>query len=118
MPATGSVPLWSRRSKVNIEAKQAGAETVRQKMVSARAWDALRTSLATVAKPPSVVRDWLCRAGGAVTAEDIGCSRPALREALLHMHEIRKRFTVVDLAWMAGVLPGAVDEIIDEWLSG
>jgi hypothetical protein len=34
------------------------------------------------------------------------------------MHEIRKRFTVVDLAWLVGVLPNAADEIIDEWLVG
>jgi hypothetical protein len=33
------------------------------------------------------------------------------------MHEIRKRFTIVDLAWLTGVLPNAVDELIDEWLT-
>jgi len=32
------------------------------------------------------------------------------------MHEIRRRFTIVDLAWLAGVLPGRADELIDEWL--
>ena len=54
---------------------------------------------------------------GAVTADDIGCSREALRAAMLHMHEMRKRFTIVDLAWMLGVLPGAADAIISEWLT-
>jgi hypothetical protein len=34
------------------------------------------------------------------------------------MHEIRKRPTVVDLAWMLGILPDAADEIIDTWLTG
>jgi hypothetical protein len=32
------------------------------------------------------------------------------------MHEIRKRFTIVDLAWLIGILPGAADEIIEQWL--
>jgi len=34
------------------------------------------------------------------------------------MHEIRRRFTVVDLAWLLGILPGAADDLIDAWLSG
>ena len=56
------------------------------------------------------------RAGGATCAADIGCSRERLRSAILHMHEIRKRFTIIDLAWLTGVMPAAVDDIIDEWL--
>jgi hypothetical protein len=47
---------------------------------------------------------------------DIGCSRERIRAAILHMHEIRKRFTIIDLAWMLGILPSAVDDLIDEWL--
>ncbi len=123
LPTTVDVEYWQHPGliaavKGQYDAKQARVEVVRQKMVSVEAWDTLRGSLATLTKPPDVIRDWLCRAGGAVTAEQIGCSRTALREALLHMHEMRKRFTIVDLAWMAGLLPAAVDDIIDEWLSG
>jgi hypothetical protein len=33
------------------------------------------------------------------------------------MHQIRKRPTVIDLAWLLGILPAATDEIINEWLS-
>lgn len=123
LPPTVDAGYWRRPGLIaavndQYHAKQVNVEAVRQRLAPLPAWDALRASLATVARPPGVVRDWLRRAGGAVTAEDIGCSRTVLREALLHMHEIRKRFTVVDLAWMAGVLPAAVDEIVDEWLSG
>lgn len=43
---------------------------------------------------------------------------PALhRPALRHMHEIRRRFTVVDLAWMLGILPDAAQETLDHWLT-
>ena len=58
------------------------------------------------------------RVDGAVCLADIGCSRERMRAAILHMHEIRRRFSIVDLAWLAGVLPDAADDLIGEWLSG
>jgi hypothetical protein len=36
--------------------------------------------------------------------------------AALHMHQIRKRATIVDLAWILDILPGAAEQIIDRWL--
>ncbi len=63
------------------------------------------------------VKGCLRLAGAASTFGDIGCSRRRLRDAALHMHEIRTRPTVVDIAWMLGILPGAADEIIDRWLT-
>ena len=79
-------------------------------------WGRLRTGLAPLTKSPAMVKDWLVGAGAASTADDIGCSREALLSTVLHMHEIRKRFTVVDLAWLVGILPDAADEIVDQWL--
>jgi len=122
LPGAVDVDFWRAPAlvaavKQQYEAKQVAASVVRGKMATGDTWDRLRARLATASKPPEIIRDWLRRAGGAVTAEAIGCSRDALRAAALHMHEIRKRFTVVDLAWMAGVLPAAVDEIIDQWLT-
>ena len=67
-------------------------------------------------KTPATIRTWLQRAGAAVSIADIGSSRERVRSAILHMHEIRKRFTIVDLAWLTGVLPGQADDLIDEWL--
>jgi hypothetical protein len=32
------------------------------------------------------------------------------------MHEIRQRTTVVDLAWLVGILPASAEEIIEDWL--
>ena len=103
--------------KQQYEAKRSAVRAVRGTLATGDAWDRLRTRLARVSQPAEIIRDWLRRAGGAVTVEEIGCSRDALRAAALHMHEIRKRFTVVDLAWMTGVLPGALDDIIDQWLT-
>jgi hypothetical protein len=33
------------------------------------------------------------------------------------MHEIRKRPTVVDLAWLLGILPQATDHLVDQYLA-
>jgi hypothetical protein len=38
-------------------------------------------------------------------------------DAALHAHQIRKRPTIIDLAWILGILPGAAEEIIDSWLT-
>jgi hypothetical protein len=48
--------------------------------------------------------------------DDIKCTPERAKAALLHMHEMRKRCTVVDLAWLTGIMPGAVDDIMEEWL--
>ncbi len=71
-----------------------------------------RQTLAPMVRPPEAVRDCLLAGGGAVRAEDIGCRRERLVEALAQGHEIRARFTILDLARLAGILPGAAEEIV------
>jgi hypothetical protein len=34
-----------------------------------------------------------------------------------HCGAMRERFTSIDLGWLTGVLPGAAEEIVDEWLT-
>ncbi|HSV26749.1 MAG TPA: iron-containing alcohol dehydrogenase, partial [Sedimentisphaerales bacterium] len=99
-------------------AKKDELEKMGKLLLENERWQTLRTKLAETVPSPAEVRNWLLRAGAACTIDDIGCTRRRLREALLHMHEIRKRPTVVDLAWMAGIMPGAADEIIDRWMVG
>jgi hypothetical protein len=36
----------------------------------------------------------------------------------LHANEIRKRPSIIDLAWILGILPGAAGQIVDQWLAG
>jgi glycerol dehydrogenase-like iron-containing ADH family enzyme len=79
------------------------------------AWDSLRTGIAPLLRPPSMIRDCLRAADAAFRAEDIGCSRERLLTAFLHAHEIRSRFTILDLAFLCGVLPGAAGEIVEAW---
>ncbi len=111
------VPSVASAVRQQYDAKRQSWERVRRKMADPGVWDQLRTRVAAEVKSPQTIRDWLRRAGGATSTADIGCSRERIRSAILHMHEIRKRFTMIDLAWLAGVMPAATDDIIDLWLS-
>jgi glycerol-1-phosphate dehydrogenase [NAD(P)+] len=121
LPSSIDSRFWSVPSVVAAVAEQYGSkmarlEPIRKRIAGHDAWDQLRTKLAAEVKSPETIRTWLQRAGAAVSIADIGCSRERIRSAILHMHEIRKRFTIVDLAWLAGALPGGADDLIDEWL--
>lgn len=94
-----------------VERLNRAAEILRQ----GDRWDQLRAAVKPFLRPPEQIRDCLRRAGAAYRAEDISCSRDRLLTALRHSHEIRSRFTVIDLARMVGVLPQAAAEIIEEW---
>ncbi len=112
-----AVPSVVAAVKEQYEAKRQWLGPVRQTLADARTWHHLTQRLAAEVKSPETVRRWLRRAGAAATFAALGCSRERIRAAILHMHEIRKRFTIVDLAWLAGVLPDAADDLIDRWLT-
>ncbi len=109
-------PAVASAVREQYDAKRSRWDLVRQKIGQRDVWDRLRVRLRSEVKSPRTIRDWLQRAGGATGFADIGCSRERIRDAILHMHEIRKRVTIIDLAWLAGIMPAAADEVIDEWL--
>jgi len=78
-------------------------------------WDTLREELAPLVRSPRTVRDCLARAGAAHRAGDIRCERERLLAAFLHAHEMRSRFTVLDLARLIGLMPGCAREIVEAW---
>jgi len=78
-------------------------------------WDRLREQVKPFLRSPEQIRDCLKRAGAAYQAEHIGCSQDRMLCALRHAHEIRSRFTVIDLARLVGLLPQAAAEIVKEW---
>jgi glycerol-1-phosphate dehydrogenase [NAD(P)+] len=75
-------------------------------------WDELRAALAPRLRPPAALRRCLARAGGAVSAADLGCTAERLAAAFAHAHEMRSRVTVLDIARLAGLLPAAQAEIL------
>jgi glycerol-1-phosphate dehydrogenase [NAD(P)+] len=92
-------------------------QTMCEKLTDGRTWQAFLAASRHQVRSPSQIKNCLESAGAAHTFADIGCSRERLLAAVLHMHEIRKRPTIIDLAWILGILPGAADEIIDQWLA-
>jgi len=99
------------------QAKQPALQTMAQKLSDGKTWDAFLAVCGRKVRPPGQIKSCLRAAGAAHTFADIGCSRERFLAAALHMHEIRQRATVVDLAWLLGILPAAAEEIVDDWLT-
>ena len=120
MPKDIDRDFWGKMAgpvSEQYEAKKPLVATMRKKLPKPLAWKELLVALKAQGRPAGQIKECLRRAGAAHCGSDIGCDRQQLREVVLHMHEIRKRPTVVDLAWILGVLPGQADELIDEWLA-
>jgi glycerol-1-phosphate dehydrogenase [NAD(P)+] len=91
--------------------------TIYDKLNDGKTWDTFLAAARQQVRQPAKIKSCLKTAGAAHTFADIGCSRERLLDAALHMHQIRKRPTVIDLAWILGIMPGAAEEIIDRWLT-
>jgi glycerol dehydrogenase-like iron-containing ADH family enzyme len=87
-----------------------------EKLADGKTWDEFLAAARQQVRSPAQIKNCLKTAGAAHTFSDIGCSRERLLDAALHMHQMRKRPTIIDLAWILGILPGAAEEIINSWL--
>jgi glycerol-1-phosphate dehydrogenase [NAD(P)+] len=87
----------------------------REKLLRKNGWDQLREGLLSRLDPPERIQGCLRSAAGATRAEDILCSRERLSLAFRHAHEIRSHFTILDLAYLVGLMPGAASEIVEAW---
>jgi len=109
--------LWGRlvpTVAAQYAAKQEGLRGIAAAMKDTQRWSAVRSMIKTAVPSPGEIARRLKAAGAACSLADITVARARAREAVLHMHEIRARTTIVDVAWLAGVLPGAVEELMDE----
>lgn len=79
-------------------------------------WDRLRQTLSPMLPGAQWVKDVLSRADAAHRIEHIGIDRARFTWAVRNGAQIRERFTSLDLGWTSGVLPDAIDEIIDQYL--
>ncbi len=80
-------------------------------------WEAVRAVIAEGAVSARRLKDVLSRAGAAHRVAEIGCSAEEFTGALLRSHQIRARYTVLDLARALGILPGAAGELVETWLT-
>ncbi len=119
MPGSIDKTFWGPLAgpvAVQYEGKRDRLRQVRARLSLPGEWQNLQAIARRNTKGPRQIADCLASAGAARYIEDIRCTRERARAALLHMHEIRQRTTVVDLAWLVGILPASAEEIITEWL--
>ena len=70
----------------------------------ARIWPELRAELKAFTIPVSDMHAMLEAVGGPKTSEELGLDQRFYREAVRHNHEMRDRFSFVDIASDSGVL--------------
>ncbi len=97
--------------------KRRKAERAAQRLCTEpRLWDDLRSVLAPMTRTALNIKRLLNAAGAAHRLEDIGCTRDRFLAAALHAHQIRERYTIIDLARAVGIMPNAAEVIIDQYL--
>jgi len=87
--------------------KKKGLDAARLASLNARLerfWDDWRRALARLAVPPVRLQATLAAAGAATRPADVGLAPDVYRTAVAHAHEIRDRFTFLDLAAHTGRL--------------
>jgi len=118
MPEKIDEKFWGNISDSIAEqyaAKQEKLQVMREKLSSDVFWGELKSLLKNRARPAKHIADCLEKAGAARYFDDINCSTDRAVNAILHSHEIRKRPTVIDLAWTLGVLPTAAGDIFKQY---
>ncbi len=114
-PADIDAQFWGPLApavRAAYQAKQAPLAHFAEMLRQPARWQQVKAAVAPHVRSSRAIADCLAHAGAACAAADIGCDQARMRQAVLHMHEIRARTTVVDLAWLLGVLPGAADELL------
>jgi len=118
MPEKIDEKFWGNISDSIAEqynAKQEKLQIMREKLSSDAFWSELKSLLKKHARPAGKIAECLEKADAARYFDDINCSTKRALTAFLHSHEIRKRPTVIDLAWTLGVLPSSAEDIFKEY---
>lgn len=90
---------------VETRAKHVSRDVLRSQLTQLRAdWPTLRAQLTAQLVPYAELKRRLVRVGAPTEPEQIGITRPRLRESFRRAYHIRRRFTVLDLAMRAGLL--------------
>ena len=74
-------------------------------------WQEILQGIRPYLKPCGEIRTILEKAGAPTTAAALGVSAEEFLETIVHAHQIRRRYTVLDLAQDIGLLPDAAEEL-------
>jgi glycerol-1-phosphate dehydrogenase [NAD(P)+] len=92
-----------------------------RKLSKPQTWDTLRSLLKENLLSPKRLKSCLREAGAAHTVSDLRIDDKSItRELFLQIwknaHQMRERFTVLDLAFLLGILPDQAEDILSEWV--
>jgi len=113
-------PFWGRLADgvaSDYSTKHKLIRIMQEKFSDKKLWREYISRIKGKVKTPQQIKECLKQAGGAYRFSDISCDRDRIKSVILHMHEMGVRCTVVELAWVMGILPDKTEELIDEWLS-
>lgn len=86
------------------------ANEAREKL--AKHWSRVQEIVNSTWVPPELHRQRLATIGAATHPQEIGVSLDEIREAILHAREIRRRWTILDTAYLVGILPSQLDGVL------
>ncbi|OVE81455.1 hypothetical protein BVY03_03675 [bacterium K02(2017)] len=113
-------PFWGDLApEVNqhFQNKQARALLALEKLQQPQTWPELKNELAAFIKTPELIKTTLKSAGAAHLITDIGdYSLDSFTRIWQHSYQMRSRFTILDLAQMAGIMPHSASNLISQWL--
>jgi glycerol-1-phosphate dehydrogenase [NAD(P)+] len=105
-------PAIRTKALEETRAKHVPATAVRARLARLRdAWPELQARLRVQLRPTEALAALLAGAGCPVTPEEIGLTRTQLRESVRAARDIRRRYTVYDLATEAGLLDHLVANV-------
>jgi len=93
-----------------------------QKLARPQNWDDLRSVLSKNLLTPQKIKNCLKESGAAHLFSDIRINDKSIEPEFFlqvwkNAHQMRERFTVLDLAFMLGIMPEQADEIVSEWVT-
>jgi glycerol-1-phosphate dehydrogenase [NAD(P)+] len=105
-------PVLARVARMETNAKSVDGAALRAQLENLRnLWPELRERLRQQLLPLAQLKAMLQAAGAPVEPEQIGISRPRLRQSFWQASFIRRRFTVLDLVLRAGMLDRALEHL-------
>jgi glycerol-1-phosphate dehydrogenase [NAD(P)+] len=125
-PKLAATPTWaSEEARIRAEhgplaeailplAQRKHARAEARRAVLRDRWSEIRDGLEARSLPtPQAVRSILQAAGAPSTLAELGVSRTDAAEVFRQARDIRDRFTVLDVAFALGILPGEIDALLN-----
>ena len=105
-------PALIAKAREECAAKQLSPDALRARLEHLqRTWPTLSRQVRRQLPGPDVIADLLRRAGAPTTPEEIGLTREQLKSSLAAAQQIRRRYTVYDLALELGLLDELVERL-------